>query len=193
MNSTLAEITWRPAIGDPEPIGWIITFGYLIAGGLCVSAGRHQRAVSIRRGCIGYPAFWFGLAAFMFVLGFNKQLDLQTLFMQIGSQVAMRGGWYSERNSIKSVVVFSCAAIALPILFAWMTVVCKRGRSYILACLGVLVLLAFVGIRALSFSPRIARLTHLPLIGPHLNSLMELVGVALVCVGAFLITRQKRK
>ncbi len=191
MNSIFAEITWRPTIGDPEPIGWIITFGYLIAGAFCVSAGRHQRAESIRRGCVGYPWFWFGLAAFMFGLGVNKQLDLQLLLMQVGGEVAMRGGWYSNRNLVKSLVVFCGAAIALPILFAWMTVVSKRGRSYILACLGVLVLLAFIGIRALSFSPRIGRLTHLPLIGPYLNSAMELAGATLICVGAILVTRKR--
>jgi hypothetical protein len=189
MNSILAEITWRPAIGDPEPIGWIITFSYFIAGGFCVSAGRHQRAFSIRRGCIGYPWFWFGLAVFMFALGVNKQLDLQTLLIQIGRNVAMRGGWYSDRNSIRSVVVFICAAIASPILFAWMFVVCNRGRSYLVACLGVLILLAFVGIRALSFNPRIQRLMHLPLIGHHLNTVMELAGATLVCLGARWVTR----
>ena len=111
--------------------------------------------------------------------------------MQIGRDMAMRGGWYSDRNSVKSVVVFGCASIAIPILFALMTVVCKRGKSYILACLGILDLLAFVGIRALSFNPRVGRLNHLPLIGTHFNSLMELVGATLVCAGAILVTRKK--
>ena len=188
MSSLLAEITWRPAIGDPEPIGWIITFSYLIAGGICVSAGRYQRAVSIRRGCIGYPWFWFGLAAFLFALGFNKQLDLQTLLMQIGRNIAKQGGWYSDRNSIKSVVVFGCAVITLPILFAWMCIICNRGRSYILSCIGVLVLVVFIGLRALAFNPRVERLTHLPLIGSHLNTVLELGGAALVGLGAIGVT-----
>ena len=190
MNSFLAEITWRPAIGDPEPIGWIITFGYFAAGAFCVSAGRHQHALSIRRGSIGYPWFWFGLAAFMFALSLNKQLDLQTLLIQIGRNLAKRGGWYRDRNDIKSVVVFGCAVIALPVLFAWMCVVCSRGRSYILSCLGVLTLLAFVGIRAMSFNPRVERLMHLPMIGSHLATVMELSGATLVGLGAYLVTRQ---
>ena len=126
----------------------------------------------------------------MFALGFNKQLDLQTLLIQIGRTIAMRGGWYGDRNSIRSVIVFGCAAIALPILFAWMCAVCNRGRSYIMACVGVIVLVAFVAIRALSFNPRIERLSHLPVIGSHLNTIMELVGATLVCVAARLITRQ---
>ena len=190
MNSVLAEITWRPAIGDPEPIGWIITFSYFIAGTFCVSAGRHQRNDLIRKDGIGYPSFWFGLAVFMFALGLNKQLDLQTLLIQIGRTIAKRGGWYRDRNTIKTVIVFGCAAIALPILFAWMCAVCNRGRSYLMACVGIIALLAFVAIRALSFNPRIARLTHLPVIGPYLNTTMELVGATLVSIGARLLTRQ---
>ena len=191
MISSLTEITWRPAIGDPEPIGWIITFSYFIAGAFCVSAGRQQRTVSFRRIGLGYPWFWFGLAGFMFALGFNKQLDLQTLLIQIGRNIAMRGGWYGDRNSIKSVIVFLCAVIALPILFAWMCAVCNRGRSYIMACVGVIVLLAFVAIRALSFNPWIQQLSHLPVIGPLLNTIMELGGAILVCVAARLLNRQK--
>jgi hypothetical protein len=190
MNCLLAEITWRPAIGDPEPIGWLITLSYLIVGAFCVSAGRHQRAISIRRGCTGYPWFWFGLAAFMFALGVNKQLDLQTLLIQIGRNIAKRGGWYSDRNTVRSVVFFGCAAITLPVLFAWMCVVCQRGRSYILSCLGVLILLAFVGIRALSFNPRVERLMNLPMIGSHLATVMELSGAALVGLAAYLVARQ---
>ena len=190
MNSSWTEITWRPTIGDPEPIGWVITFTYFIVGAVCISAGRHQRAIAIHHGCVAYPWFWFGLGAFLFALGSNKQLDLQMVLIQIGRVVAKRGGWYSEIKTIKDAVIFCFGAFALPVVSAWMCAVCSRGRPYIPSGLGVLVLLVFIILRASSYHPQVKQLSHLPLIGSHLNIALELSGTCLVGCGAWMSNRR---
>ena len=190
MNNLWSDIQWRPTIGDPEPIGWIITFSYLFVAACCVSVGRRQRAVAIRLNSNGDPWFWFGLAVLLLGLGFNKQLDLQMLLIQIGRHVAKQGGWYSDIKTIKPAIVFCVGVVALPVVAAWMCAVCSRGREYILSSLGVSVLLTFVILRAMSFHPRVKQLMDLPIIGTYLNPVLELGGAALIGVGTVLATRR---
>src|SRR4029079_59494 len=44
------------------------------------------------RGSILLPTFWFALCGVLVFLGFNKQLDLQSCFMQVGRDMAKSEG-----------------------------------------------------------------------------------------------------
>jgi hypothetical protein len=59
MLATSGEITWRPGCNDPDLMGLVITFGYVLAGLLCLAAARTepQHGLEARR----FPKCWLGL------------------------------------------------------------------------------------------------------------------------------------
>ena len=190
MNCLMADITWRPTFSDPNPLAWCIAAIHFVACWLCFSAGRSQTTASDAYNDVRPLRFWFVLAALMFALSVNKQLDLQTLLTQVGREIAKRGGWYSQRQPIQAAFVFGCVVVGMSCIGASFYVVRGRWRQYGLAYLGVCFLLTFIVIRAASFHRVDALLYHLPLIGNWMNAGLELGGALLVGLGAFLATRQ---
>ncbi len=85
------EISWTPGIGDPTVVGWAITFGYFIAAITSFFAywvqsndnsGDVPHTVMVTR-LIAPHTFWLYCTIALIILGFNKQLDFQTLFLEI--------------------------------------------------------------------------------------------------------------
>jgi hypothetical protein len=110
-------ITWRPEIGDPTLIGWITFFGYMITVGICVRAGRKACQHSVTGPIQLNPAWmWWGCSAVLFGLGINKQLDLQTLLIEVGRQVAQANGWYGHRRMLQSVFTLLLVALTVTML-----------------------------------------------------------------------------
>lgn len=111
----LSAITWRFGIGDPTLVGWITTIAYGISAFLCIRAG-HRNLNVIESGKIpaGSPESageapalpWFVCATGLILLGLNKQLDLQTLMIELGRKLAIVEGWYPERRRIQLIFVF---------------------------------------------------------------------------------------
>lgn len=134
----IADITWRPGIGDPTWLAWIITLAYGVASGLCCRCGLPRRA----------PRTWLVIAGLLLLLGLNKQLDLQTLFIEVGREIAVATGWYGERRRVQLIFVL---VLAVALIGALLTLIWKRRRFFLqhpltLAGSGLLVL--FVLLRA---------------------------------------------
>jgi len=55
------------------------------------------------------PAMWFASVVILFLFGVNKQLDLQTAFIQFGGQVALHEGWYEHRRQVQIIFVMLLA------------------------------------------------------------------------------------
>ena len=72
----LASIGWNPGIGDPIPVGWIITIAYLLSSFFCLWTGFTARKVTKITGRTGSQVLWFVFAALLLLLGINKQLDI---------------------------------------------------------------------------------------------------------------------
>ena len=189
MSALLAEITWRPSIGDPGPIGWIITFSYLAAALFCVLAGRrHWLSLDTR-----LPWFWFALAALMFLLGLNKQLDLQVLVAQVGREVARRDGWLQYRRLVQTAFVIAGAGVGIAGLAAAYYVIQGRWKQFGLSFLGTVLLLAFVVIRAAYLSNVSKVMDKIPEASHWINVGLELSGTILVGLGAFLNVKAARR
>jgi hypothetical protein len=190
MDSLLAEITWRPSIGDPDALGWSITVAYLVASWFCVAAGRSQHGSLGGSDGTKYAWFWYALAALMFGLGLNKQLDVQILLIQIGVHVAREGGWYKQRQRIMAIFILVCACVGFACLIGAGVVMRGRWRQHFLAYVGVVLLLAFIVVRS-AFPQSIDRL-HSPNsgVGHWINAGLELGGTILVALGALFNTRQ---
>lgn len=199
----LLAIDWRPGIGDPSAMGWLTVLAYLATATLCVRAAasehggvvpalRHAAWPWSRRPAADRRALgWFGLAAILFVLGINKQLDLQTLFTELAKDMARREGWYEQRRTVQTAFIAAVAivsALALG-LAVWLT----RGELRVFRIpLGGLALLAgFVVIRAASFH-HVDALIRMAPGGIRLNWVFELGGIAIVAWGAVRGQRRAR-
>ncbi len=146
----IASINWQPHIGDPGIIGWVITILYIFFSGMCVLSGLKERS-NLQR--LSFPElFWYFLALTLLFLGLNKQIDLQSLFIEMGRQVARQYGFYEQRREIQRffVILFFFFSVA-PMLFM-LKILLHDIRKYYLVFMGMLIIVLFVLIRASSMS-----------------------------------------
>jgi hypothetical protein len=202
--------TWSPGIGDPTFVGWLTVAAYLAAAFLCFRVYRRMPApvgrrapgsarvlapllgalASSRREIAALPgdvrlrALWLGLAVTLFLLGLNKQLDLQTVLTEIGRIMARSEGWYAGRRRVQAAFILGVLLVG-----AWIfrtVVLLARGnlRRMRSVLIGAVFLVCFVTIRAASFH-HIDRFIGEDVGGFKLNWILELGGLAFVIHGAW--------
>lgn len=174
-----SSITWRLEIGDPTMMGWIICISYFISAFLCLSLSffhKEEREEAL---------FWGLIGGTLVLLGINKQLDLHTLFLQVGRDLAKAQGWYEYRRTIQETFIGMIAIGGIGALFALSTLMKRHPFRKCPALIGCVFLLCFVLIRTLSFHnfdlfilQRYASVT--------VNHLFELTGITIVGLTALL-------
>lgn len=196
------EIRWSPTIGDPTFMGWVTVVAYFVTAWLCLRAFRVEKrgpprplfatiAALARVMKKHWPrppaparraALWLVLACIMFALGINKQLDLQTLFTEIGRSFARSGGWYEERRLVQGFFVAAIACVGLLglLILWWLT----RGqlRDFRLTLAGLAFIVTFVVVRAASFH-KFDQIIGFELLGVRMNWVLELGGIGLMMTG----------
>jgi hypothetical protein len=120
----------------------------------------------------------------MILLGINKQLDLQSLFTEIGRQIVRAQGWMDHRRIVQFwfIVAFGTTAIA-----AFLSLVRIRRdlfRRFTLAFTGLFFLLCFIVIRAAGFH-HFDEMLGFRLFGAKMNWLLELTGIYAIVLAAF--------
>jgi hypothetical protein len=114
------------------------------------------------------------------LLGFNKQLDMQTLLMEVVRRTTYQYGWYDQRRAVQFVFIGVMA-----VLFAATTVVLLVLRRYQpqmgLSLVGAILLSLFAFVRAAAFQ-------HVILLPawPWLNATLEVAGIACVAAGVWI-------
>ena len=88
---------WRPGIGDPTVMGWVTVLAYFVVAFLCGRCAVRAKNQAGRTEMI----FWGVLVVTMVLLGFNKQLDLQTFLTLTVRKVAIAQGWYDNRRVVQ--------------------------------------------------------------------------------------------
>ena len=88
-----AQHEWSIGIGDPTFLGWFICFSYFVAVWIC-----GDKALQAKRANDNHP-FWLAITIFLLFLGINKQLDLQSLFIQKISNLKPR----TKTNNIEGI------------------------------------------------------------------------------------------
>jgi hypothetical protein len=128
--------------------------------------------------------FWLVLTALMLLLGFNKQLDLQSLVTVVGRRVLRDWGLYGRRRTFQLAFILAvsiaCAGLLAGLLWAGRRSPGRRG----LALVGMVFVIGFVIIRAASFH-HVDVLLAATLGGLKWNWILELGGIAAVAAGAF--------
>ena len=175
---------WRPGIGDPTVMGWLTVFAYF---GVAVLCFRRSRKAIASPGARGECLFWGGLTAILVILGFNKQLDFQTLLTLTGRKIAIAQGWYENRRPVQLIFVCLVALAAIAgFAFFWRLVRAQSGELWI-SLLGLVLLVAFVVVRAASFHHADTLISFRPL-GIRMNWVLELGAIGIIGFG----TRSQR-
>jgi hypothetical protein len=169
---------WRPTIGDPSVMGWLTVGAYVACAVLAFWAARPHPGNDRRS-----VYFWGTVGLLMVLLAINKQLDLQSLLTEIGRQVARHQGWMEQRRSVQLwfVVGFSLLATAGFLGFAFF--MRNWFRRFMLAFIGLFVLLSFIIIRAASFH-HVDQFLNVRILQLRMNWILELSGIFIVLVAA---------
>ena len=190
LCSAPVDDAWRLGIGDPTSLGWVTAAGYIAVSGLClVAALRTRQFAPWLPKAMVRPVFWAVLAALLFALGINKQLDLQLWFTQVAKQLALAQGWYPRRRVVQIGFV---AAVGLAGIATGCWAVRGAYREHVLAVAGMSFLLCFVLIRAASLHD-LDRVITTRLGSVRLFHLLEIGGIVCVASGAWRRARFTRK
>jgi hypothetical protein len=185
-------IDWRPGIGDPSPMGWLTVVAYVLVSLLSLKAAQRYHSDSdtgqdrLRR------RMWLGVASLMSFLGINKQLDLQSLFTEMGREIAFKGGWYSQRRSVQFVFVVAVAAIGIAGFIFIMRKTHSILRERKLLLFGLSFLISFIIIRAASFH-HVGTLFASRILGLRINWILELGGIAFIGLSALQANQLSKK
>ncbi len=176
---------WSPGIGDPSVIGWLTVVAYFGCFWLCLRAKRSAKAASAPR---RVQMAWLILAVGTFLLGINKQLDLQTFLTQVGKDMAKEGGWYRDRRVVQVWFIRGILVAGTAALLAGGWAMREHLRHFLLPGIGAVFIVSFVMIRASSFHHVDGFLSSAPG-GLRMNWLLELGGIGLMARGAWIFPR----
>lgn len=187
----VSQIRWRPQIGDPGFMGWFTVAAYAAAAVLCFIAASRYPAAADTGETRRRRRMWLGVGMLMSFLCINKQLDLQSLFTDVGRVLATHEGWYGQRRTVQRWFVLAIAAAGGMsfVILAWK--IRHILREIIVLLLGLCSLITFIVIRAASFH-HVDVLLGSELMGVRVNWILELGGIALIALSAARSARHPR-
>ncbi|WP_317932492.1 hypothetical protein [Halioxenophilus sp. WMMB6] len=183
-------IDWHPGIGDPTVAGWVTVGLYFFAalGALAVlrvATGEFPSTPRRQRG------LWWVLLVCLILLGINKQLDLQTLFTELGRALSREQGWYGQRRVVQRLfidgVVVTSIIVTLALFYYYRGLL---GRN-ILALSGFVFVVGYVLIRATSYH-NTDHFIHTKLGGLEMNWILECFGLLLIIINEWLLLRRAK-
>lgn len=176
---------WQPGIGDPTFIGWFTVFAYFVTAFLSGYYATRPPLTLDLSGKIRFSLVWWGLSFCLVFLAINKQLDLQTLFTQIGREIAISFGFYEIRRLLQFFFILTllfCAIVGFVLLHF---VFRREFKNHFWALFGIVFLLFFIVVRAASFH-HIDTWLSFNLKGFQLNWIFELGGISCIAYSLWL-------
>jgi len=177
------QLHWRPGIGDPTFMGWLTVAAYALAALTAWKAALRAKRMPGTVG--GSHGTWWLVSLRMTFLCLNKQLDLQSLFTDIGRVIAWNQGWYQERRELQKWFVIGLLGVSFfggGFVLVWFR---SFWLKHILLAVGLLFLLTFIVVRAVSFH-HIDLLLKSRIAGVKMNWFLELTGIGLVWLAAWI-------
>lgn len=139
---------WLSRSGDTTFWSWVITALYAVTMVLALYYVKKNHAAKTQR------FLWKWITAFLFVMGINKQLDLQILVTMAGSFVANHLGFIDYRREIQKALAVT---IFVGLSFSGV-VILLRARAVLRQCL-----IELIGVATLAFFAlvRVGSISHL--------------------------------
>lgn len=202
-------ITWTPGIGDPTFLGWFTVLAYFLCAYLCLKAFMAEKSGPSRPYLVAILALhrvvrkhwpnvptparraglWLFLFTVMVALGINKQLDLQSLFTDVGRVIAREQGWYQGRRVVQVAFILALLGAGSAGLFVLWFITQGSLADFRLSFMGLAFLVCFVVVRAASFH-NMDEFIGTSFAGLQMNGLLELSGIGLIALGAYLRIRR---
>lgn len=182
---------WTPGIGDPTVMGWVTVAMYVLVAMCCFLVREidpDDGSDTSLNQFTSYRKFWWVLAAFLILMGLNKQLDLQSLFTQLGRDFAKSAGWYENRRLVQTTFIIAIGVLGCAVGGYLVYRFRHACQTIKIALSGFILLLAFVVMRAASFH-NFDRLIGYELGGIRFNWIME-IGALLIVATATLRYRR---
>lgn len=176
---------WVPSIGDPTIIGWVTVAVYFIVAIICFKAAFTPKLNNNQNNLHQEKQikhFWLFLTFFLIALGINKQLDLQTLFTQIGRAIAIEHGWYNSRQAFQMSFIIFIGLLGVISVFILFRTYQNASSSVKIALVGCIILFVFILVRASSFH-HMDIFINMKLAGVRMNGILELSGLAIIGLG----------
>ena len=169
---------WAPGIGDPTLLGWCITLGYFATAALSLRTMQRQQKKQSKN-------FWAIVGILMLIMGFNKQLDLQTLIIQTGKDLSKACGIYDDKIKIQVafILLFSICGFAATAGFFFL--IGKQVLKFPFAIAGIILLVCYVIMRAGTMQ-QFEILPDRNIRQFQLNQLLEIVALGSICLGAII-------
>ncbi|MEQ1546246.1 hypothetical protein [Methyloglobulus sp.] len=186
----MSNIDWRPQIGDPTFAGWFTVFSYFLAAFLAFRVYQHAQKL-IRSPHNKQCLFWLWIALFSFLMGINKQLDLQSLLTAVGKFFAHQQGWYNDRKMVQGFFIIMIFVFGIYLISWGLRFFNQILRRNWLAFAGMIFLVFFILIRATSFH-HMDKLIGTDFFGLKLNWLMELTGIYCITLNALWILKPRK-
>jgi hypothetical protein len=162
---------WYERIGDGGPVAWVITAAYFLAALMCLRA-MLRSPESERRG------LWLLAGAALFLLGVNKQLDLQVVVLEVAREMSLRQGWHGVRRTVQLASYGLALALAMGAGWWLLPRLRRQGRELRAAFAGLAVVGLYVFLRMAKFQHVVFPDTQKPE-GPGWLAAIELAGITI--------------
>ena len=167
---------WVPSIGDPTILGWVTVFVYFTVAIICLKAATSAESKKSEK------LFWLYLTIFLIALGINKQLDLQSLFTQIGKDLAIAQGWYKDRRLVQIGFIILIGLLGVTSATILIRTYRNANTAIKIAFAGCIILFVFILIRASSFH-HMDIFINMKVADVRMNGILELGGLAIIGTG----------
>ena len=176
------RLTVAALFNDPTPVAWVIVVFYFFCAAACFLAWNAAESRERR--------FWLAATVLLVLLGLNKELDLQAALTQNARAVVRLLGLYEQRRLMQGgflLLLGTAGLIAAFFLARWLRGSSRAAKA---AAVGVVLLLAFVVMRAASFH-HIDHWVTIDVAGLRSGWWLELAGIGVIGISA-LVYREQR-
>jgi hypothetical protein len=169
------RLTVAALFNDRTAFAWVVVVFYFAAAGASfwAAGGAESRE----------RYFWVATGILLVLLGLNKELDLQAVLTQDARALVRHLGLYDERRLMQGAFLMSLAGaglVAAFVLGAWLR---RSSKSAKAAAGGIVLLFAFVVMRAASFH-HIDHWVTIDVAGLRSGWWLELAGIAVIGTSA---------
>lgn len=131
---------------------------------------------------------WVLLAIFFLLLGINKQLDMQTWFVESIKDLSIQHGWYEQRRGLQIAFVSTLGVTMFLAIVSLRLFLLSIWHRYKLIWVGMLLLFGFILIRVASFQ-HIDIAIDSTILGVEWNVILEMSALLIIIWGT--LVKQK--